>query len=633
MRPVKLFALLLVALVLAACQTATPQADDELTALGRSGGYDSDDHRVRFLPPIAKKHPRGEFERGLAIEVRFFNLDVHQREAYGSALGPDLATDGGGISEHGDRYQFNWHAYPTYRQAHGEYVRLEIRLAGTPGGPACNSDSANCLGYLDVRLVPNMGRGAKGTPHGIMNVVKHSTLPVKFVVLALETVAPPETLGELDSLGGGSFDEELGNCVASELARPGQGLQAVGAGLQAVGAGLQAVGAVGGLFSGPTISFASDLSRRTTSPDAVAARLGGEVARGKDKRGVVLLVVDDFGGVYEVPHSLLAGDGDLLDLADSGALSHGAAVLHHLRQMAKEAFGGFSHSGVNAVTGQPYYKYRDGHGPYLAIQVVDVAGLNTDDVPNAIHEAMRFMGGQGPVGYQRVVVNMSFTVVPCTVLEDFGTAGLENFEAYLEAIRLANNIGNEYLAELDELVSTPVALAQEALFAYLDCPFPVPGSGRCDGRPEGKYAKAIASSIVHVGAAGNYGNDYALYPAAWPNVVSVGSLDVDGRRFSATRSSYSNAGGVLAPGGLFLLSDAQGQTTVYAGTSFAAPVVSLFLALDQMKETPRCAASQLGGSSATTPALALDDAAQLPLIAAFANSGSDAVGANCSARR
>lgn len=622
MRPVKFFALLVVALVLAACQSVTTPAEDELTALGRSGDFGSDDHRVRFLPPITKQNPQGEFERGVALEVRFYNLDVDQREAFGSALGPDLATGAGGISTSGNRYQFNWRASSTYRKAQGEYVRLEVRLAGTPTGPACNGDSANCLGYLDVRLVANMGKGAKGTPPGIMNLVRNSTLPVKFVVLKLETVAPPATLGELDSLSGERFDESVGNCVASELARPGQGLQAVGA-------GLQAVGAVGGLFSGPDLSFAG----RSTTPAAVADDLGDALGSGKDKHGVVLLVVDDFSGVYEVPEELLSGSGNLSELAESGALSHGAVVLHHLRQMAERVLD-FSHSGINGKTGQPYYKYRTGYGPYLAIQVVDASGLNTDDVPEAIRRAMRFMGGQGPVGYLRVVVNMSFTVVPCAVLEDFGTAGLPNFEAYLEAIRLANNIGSEYLAELDELVSTPVALAQEALFAYFECPFPAAGGARCDGRSSGYHGQAIAKSIVHVGAAGNYGNDYALYPAAWPNVVSVGSLDVEGSGYSAARSSYSNSGGVLAPGGLFLLSDTGGQTTVYAGTSFAAPVVSLFLALDQMKKSPLCAASQLSGSSATSPALALDDSAQLPLIEAFAQLGTDdAVGTNCSTSR
>lgn len=633
MRPIKSLLLLVVALVLAACQSVTP-FEEELDAMGRSGHYGSTDHRVRFLPPIARKHPTGDFERGLSIEVRFFNLDVRQREAYGSALGPDLSTARrGGIDAHGERYSFNWHARDTHRRARNEYVRLEIRTAGAPAGPVCNGDSPHCLGYLDVRLVANMGRGAKDTPAGIMNVVKNSTLPVKFVVLAAQSVAPPETLGELESISGEHFDESIGNCVASELQRPGQGLQAVGAGLQAVGAGLQAVGAVGGLFSGPTSSFAADLSGRVTDPDTVAARLSSEVARGSDKHGVVLLVVDDFGGRFDVPSSLLSGRGDLLQLAASGALSHGAVVLHHLREMAAEAFGGFSHSGTNAVTGQPYYKYRGRSGPYLAIQAVDVAGLNTDDVPTAIREALRFMGGQGPVGYQRVVVNMSFTVVPCSVLSDFGTSGLANFEAYLEAIRIANNIGDQYLGELDELVSTPVALAQEALFAYLNCPFPVNGGTRCDGKPNGRHGSSIASSIVHVGASGNYGNDYSLYPAAWPNVVSVGSLDVAGRGFASGRSDYSNAAGVLAPGGLFLLSDSRGQTTVYAGTSFAAPVVSLFLALDQMKQSPRCAAGSLSGSSATAPALALADEAQLPLLAAFTRSGTNAVAAACGTRR
>lgn len=40
-----------------------------------------------------------------------------------------------------------------------------------------------------------------------MNVVKSSTQTIEFRVLALPDVAPPDTLGELGSLGGGNFDE------------------------------------------------------------------------------------------------------------------------------------------------------------------------------------------------------------------------------------------------------------------------------------------------------------------------------------------------------------------------------------------------------------------------------------------
>src|SRR5690606_36692854 len=103
---------------------------------------------------------------------------------------------------------------------------------------------------------------------------------------------------------------------------------------------------------------------------------------------------------------------------------------------------------------------------------------------------------------------------------------------------------------------------------------------RCDGKGSGKYAKPSVTSIVHVASSGNFGNEYALYPAAWPSVVSVGSLDVVGRGYSAERSSFSNAATVLTPGNAYSLVDRRGRTVAYAGTSFSAPVVSLFSALD-----------------------------------------------------
>src|SRR5690606_821315 len=148
----------------------------------------------------------------------------------------------------------------------------------------------------------------------------------------------------------------------------------------------------------------------------------------------------------------------------------------------------------------------------------------------------------------------------------------------------------------------------------------------------GKYAKPTVTSIVHVASSGNFGNDYALYPAAWPTVVSVGSLDVDGRRYSADRSSFSNAASVPAPGHAFPLADRHGRTVAYAGTSFSAPVVSLFSAIDQMLRGTQCAAGSLAGSTAQAPALADSGLNGYPLVEPFLRGGGQtALSALCNA--
>ena len=77
---------------------------------------------------------------------------------------------------------------------------------------------------------------------------------------------------------------------------------------------------------------------------------------------------------------------------------------------------------------------------------------------------------------------------------------------------------------------------------------------------------------MHVAASGNFGNEYALYPAAWPTVVSVGSIDVDGAGYDAGRSAFSNAAAVLAPGNSFLLNARSGNTVARGGTISIAPI-------------------------------------------------------------
>jgi thermitase len=88
---------------------------------------------------------------------------------------------------------------------------------------------------------------------------------------------------------------------------------------------------------------------------------------------------------------------------------------------------------------------------------------------------------------------------------------------------------------------------------------------------------AISRGVLVIAAAGNSGSSSVLYPAAYPNVVSVGALAMDG-----TRALFSNTGKVelWAPGvNVLSLTLANGHTTM-SGTSFAAPNVAGLAALE-----------------------------------------------------
>lgn len=77
--------------------------------------------------------------------------------------------------------------------------------------------------------------------------------------------------------------------------------------------------------------------------------------------------------------------------------------------------------------------------------------------------------------------------------------------------------------------------------------------------------------VVPVAAAGNLGGTMSLVPGAWDEVVSVGASIGDG----STRWPLTNAGELQTLGGWYQFSD-----RVYrAGTSFAAPLASAFIAM------------------------------------------------------
>jgi len=91
------------------------------------------------------------------------------------------------------------------------------------------------------------------------------------------------------------------------------------------------------------------------------------------------------------------------------------------------------------------------------------------------------------------------------------------------------------------------------------------------------FGYAISEGAVIVASAGNNNTNWDYYPAAYPGVIGVGSIEIDG-----IKSSFSNYGSyvdISAPGSRIfstLLDDSYGSLT---GTSMSAPVVSALAAL------------------------------------------------------
>ena len=116
-----------------------------------------------------------------------------------------------------------------------------------------------------------------------------------------------------------------------------------------------------------------------------------------------------------------------------------------------------------------------------------------------------------------------------------------------------------------------------------------------EGQPANPTGVVLArqvqqSRVVFVAAAGNQGFSFPLYPAAWSEVLAVSSSQLVGDVPQISRSS--NYGQIMAPGSSFKTegspSDCKNNDfenpgrrdcIAYEGTSFAAPAVSLFIAL------------------------------------------------------
>lgn len=99
------------------------------------------------------------------------------------------------------------------------------------------------------------------------------------------------------------------------------------------------------------------------------------------------------------------------------------------------------------------------------------------------------------------------------------------------------------------------------------------------------YSQVMADAVTYatsrgvdvVAASGNFGSEELYYPAAFPGVVAVGSVDP-----TLQRSSFSNYGAhvrMMAPGRDILTTSMDGGYDFQTGTSFAAPQVAGLMAL------------------------------------------------------
>ena len=201
--------------------------------------------------------------------------------------------------------------------------------------------------------------------------------------------------------------------------------------------------------------------------------------------------------------------------------------------------------------------------------MADTNGYDTRLISSRTDDAL---GTLERMRVQKVAVNMSFAIVPCSVLDDFlaNKEQFETFEAYLEA--LAGQ-------EVDELMEAVLRVAGETRDPLLGLISDIQGS---------------SADHVFVASAGNFALRYQTYPAAHEAVVGVSASEAQNLRRLAF---FSSMGEVSEAGAWFTATNPypninghhQARSFVaYAGTSFSAPDVAVFSALDLSRARPAC---------------------------------------------
>lgn len=423
------------------------------------------------------------------------------------------------------------------------------------------------------------------------------------VVLAQDETGPgvsiPDSLVGPDgyNLFGGDNEgyDEMKRCLAHESSVPGQALHVSGSTAGLVLGPIKVQKPSGGeeveVASKPPGDYLDAVGRAPVPADASTLRelLTALVPQGPGF--IVILVPDDFGPAangFQLDSEVFAlGEGagsDLVGLKTAGKFSHGALVLHHLNALIK-AMGKFDVDISQAQQGTFVWTSVEGNHGGIVVQGVPLGdgskGITSEQIALGIRTAIIDplqppIGGATILGY---VVNMSWVLLPCATVEAFAAniSAFKTFEQYIDALAESNaGTTPETLTRLLTWVSTA-----DPLFELID-----------DGSDVIKRSLGT-KRLAFVAASGNFLLGYQMLPAAWRDVVGVGAYVDD-----LPPPAFSNAAEVVAPGAWFKLArmsfdsqtGASGGTTgeiSYAGTSFGAPFVSLFTALD-MANASRC---------------------------------------------
>jgi predicted transport protein len=385
-------------------------------------------------------------------------------------------------------------------------------------------------------------------------------------------------LSQLVRLSGGNFLTSDRNCLVNSFEMPGQGFR------------VNTKPQDGGLSYEPF-----------TEKSKTAFTIGTELKNtffsnpSVNQFDTAILVVDDFGTlgseVYKLGNALFTQREftatTIETLQDGGVLFHGTLVNRHISEVIR---GTKLYSFDNIASSPDRQVYRSNLANPIKLEVISVnvdlsQQRDTAFVASKIESKINELLMQQST--LKIVINMSFALMPCGVYNDFviwdgQTLGEQTFEDYVRAlfnknVRLGNieppdTRGDLVNAIIDSTNSPTDPLKKLINGTDFSCPF-----------------LCSAQHNIYVASAGNYSLDREMNPAGWNGVVNVTGSSVDDPTTRATE--YFNRGEVMHLAASLKLNPPRflirGKPLYYIGTSFSAPTVSVYSALDRAM-TQRC---------------------------------------------
>lgn len=306
-----------------------------------------------------------------------------------------------------------------------------------------------------------------------------------------------------------------------------------------------------------------------------------------------ILIIDRFA---PAPLNILGSGG-----SETLLLSHGALVEAHLRALLESA-------GFSLRSTKPMKYGREGRTVTLSrLNLAEVyqtkSVLGAPLIPSAaLAQALgeKLASETKAIRPNDLVLNMSFAMIPCQAMNVYretrdtwakaAPPQRYNFNTFLDDVARASRLSsNEVQRELTAVAETEPLRRMLTQYAT-------------EKRARGAQFTAVASS-------GNFGLSYPTAPAAFSEVISAGLHNWQGQPATDTDGRiWPDAADVNVPGEWFTLSAEQlgrycqqGGSCItpdlntnpqryasfaYRGTSFAAPTLSLFLALQQGAANP-----------------------------------------------